>query len=57
MSDVDRLLWQTEFFISMSTKVSDPSLVETLQHAAESYLTKATEAARREHARKELAAS
>jgi hypothetical protein len=44
MSEVDRLLWQTEFFLSMSTKVADPSLAETLQQAAGNYLIKATEA-------------
>jgi hypothetical protein len=50
MSDVDRLLWQTEFFLSMSTKVSDPSLAETLQRAAETYLIKASETVRQQRA-------
>jgi hypothetical protein len=50
MSDVDRLLWQTEFFISMSTKVRDPSLAEMLQRAAETYLTEASETVRRQRA-------
>ena len=35
MSDVNTLLWQTEIFLSMSTKVADPSLAATLQHTAE----------------------
>jgi hypothetical protein len=52
MSNVDRLLWQTEFFLSMSTKVADPVLAQTLQHAAESFLTKAAEAVQQQRASK-----
>ena len=44
MSDVNTLLWQTEIFLSMSTKVADPALAATLQQAASAYLSKATEA-------------
>jgi hypothetical protein len=56
MSNVDRLLWQTEFFLSMSTKVADPLLAETLQHAAQSYLTEAAEAVQRQHVGRDKAA-
>jgi hypothetical protein len=48
MSDVSTLLWQTEIFLSMSTKVTDPSLAATLQRTAEGYLSKATAAAKLE---------
>jgi hypothetical protein len=51
MSDVNTLLWQTEIFLSMSTKVADPSLAATLRHTAANYLSRATEAARLQKAR------
>jgi len=48
MSDVNTLLWQTEIFLSMSTKVADPALAATLQRTADSYLARATEAAQQQ---------
>ncbi len=50
MSEVNTLLWQTEIFLSMSTKVADPFLAATLQRAAENYLIRATEVAHQQQA-------
>jgi hypothetical protein len=51
MSEVNTLLWQAEIFLSMSRKVADPSLVAALQHTAQNYLNKATEACQQRQAR------
>jgi hypothetical protein len=48
MLDVNTLLWQSEIFLSMSTKVADPSLAATLRQTAANYVSRATEAARQQ---------
>jgi hypothetical protein len=54
MSEINTLLWQTEIFLSMSTKVADPFLAAALQHAAENYLIRATEVAQQQQAGRKI---